>query len=720
MSDINKVLSALSGVRARGPNKWQAFCPNHDDRKRSLSITYLPSEDRILMNCFAECNINDVLSAAGLEWADLMPEKEDKPLEKWQIDLEAEYRFRNIKGEYGYSKLRYKDKNIRFGRTDGETFLPGKGDVESMLYCLPELVKGIRAGKTVIITEGEKDVDNLRNKGLTATTAGSVSDWKSHYADYFIGADVVLLPDNDDPGRKLMKEIDRDLAPVAYRRRTVMTSEEEKGDVTDWLEEGHSRDDLLRLIDEVEPKYPPWLPLDGKKHKVNTGLLAETILQRNSVIVARNPGTNSDIVFWFEHGVYRQKSEAEVIAKVNPYLPAAVSNPTVLKNVATMIRLNAEPYSFDDINKGEKYINVQNGLLDVRSEELLEHAPDEIGSIQLSCKYDENAEAPLWEKFINDICSDEDGAPDREMIDMLQEWTGMILSPIHGYRLKKALILFSPQGNTGKTVFLKVISFLLGVHNIANVSFQELGSSRWATGRAFGKRLLAVGDQSAKAIDSSSIFKQLTGGDLVSAEFKGLQGFDYQFTGVMVAACNALPVFTDDKGNHVSERLQFVPFRHTVPREDRDPDLVDKLCRERDGILRWALAGLQRLINNKLQFSRCDSSEALMTEYRKRYDTLFAFVQDRCVLTGKKSDFEYKTVFESEYTSYCMKTNVVPLKTRNIQHRAAGIGITLGTAQGYSVYRGVKLKESYNPVVNDMLHANGLLADETTGREEEF
>ena len=694
MSDINKVLSAFNGVKSTGSNKWQAFCPNHDDKKRSLSITHLPSEDKILLCCFAGCDTIDVLTAAGLEWSDLMPVREEKPLQEWQIGLEAEYPYHNVKGEYLYSKLRYKGKVIRYGRTNGDTFLPGKGE-ESTLYRLPEIVKAIRSGRTVYITEGEKDVDTLRRIGLTATTAGSVSDWKPHYADYFIGADVVLLPDNDEPGRKLMSQINRDLAPVAFKRRTILTSEAEKGDVTDWIEEGHSRGDLLRLVSETEPDYPAWMPLDGKKRKVNAGLLADTILLRNNIIVVRNPGTNSDIVFWFEDGVYRQKSEAEVIAKVSPYLPAALSNPTVLKNVAAMIRFSAEAHSFDDVNREERFINVQNGLLDIRSGKLQEHSPEIIGTIQLSCKYDENTNAPLWENFIKDICSDEDGAPDQQMIDMLQEWAGMIISPIHGYRLKKSLILFSPQGNTGKTVFLKVISFLLGIRNIANVSFQELGSSRWATGRAFGKRLLAVGDQSAEAIDSSSIFKQLTGGDLVSAEFKGLQGFDYQFTGVVVAACNALPVFTDDKGNHVSERLQFVPFRHVVATDDRDPDLADKLCRECDGIFRWALEGLQRLLRNKLRFTRCDISDALMNEYRKRYDTLYAFTQDRCVLTGNRSDHVRKTSFEEAYLSYCAEMDFTPLAKRNIQHRAAGIGISAGTAGGIAVYRGVVLLRDF-------------------------
>jgi len=69
-----EVLSLLSGLRDRGGGSYSAKCPAHDDRSPSLSIK-LCDDGRILMHCFAGCDVEDVCSALGLTIADLMPEQ---------------------------------------------------------------------------------------------------------------------------------------------------------------------------------------------------------------------------------------------------------------------------------------------------------------------------------------------------------------------------------------------------------------------------------------------------------------------------------------------------------------------------------------------------------------------------------------------------------------------------------------------------------------------
>ena len=700
MSDISKVLSCFNGIKTRGTNKYQACCPCHADKKASLSIEYKPDSDKVLLHCQAGCNTADILTAVNLTWSDLNPEKENvtnNNLYWWQNNLDAKYDYYDCNGVYLYSKLRYKDKRFSFARISGGDFIKGKGKTGSTLYNLPEALEQKRKGKTLFYCEGEKDVNTLKKYGLVATTAGSVSDWKSEYADFFIGADLVILPDNDKPGRDLSDQIKRDCKDVVYKIRIVNTSNREHGDVSDWFEDDHTKKDLLDLVNEAGVIYPSWI-FENKSGqlKVNPALLANVILDRNNVLIAKNPGTETDICFWYCKGVYKKQSEAEIISHIMPYIPMAIQTPELLKKVAQMIKYNADVVEFDDINAIEKYINVKNGLINIKSSEVEDHTPDLISTIQLNCEYNEKAKCPKWLKFLDDIATDDNGFIDTEMIDLLQEWAGVTLSSIFGYRIKRALVLYSPQGNTGKTVFLKVLTHLLGNRNTANVSFQELGVSRWATGRAFAKRLIVIGDQGAESIPNSSRFKELTGGDLVSAEFKGLQGFDYVFTGVIIAGCNALPVFEDDKGNHVAERLTFVNFRNVIPYKKRDSLLIDKLVTENDGIFQWALSGLNRFLANDRRFSPCKSSEALMKEYRKRYDTLYAFIEDELEYTGEQADVIRKTDFERDYISYCERANYTPLSKRNIKQRANGLGVRCSMLHGVEVYRGVKYSSDFN------------------------
>lgn len=70
------VLELLKAVRQTGPDRYLARCPAHEDRSPSLSIRAL-DDGRILMHCFAGCDIEDVTGALGLEVGDLFP---DRPL----------------------------------------------------------------------------------------------------------------------------------------------------------------------------------------------------------------------------------------------------------------------------------------------------------------------------------------------------------------------------------------------------------------------------------------------------------------------------------------------------------------------------------------------------------------------------------------------------------------------------------------------------------------
>lgn len=695
--NINIFLQSFKNVKQTGPNQYICRCPAHTDKKSSLSIAYNPSEDKIALHCHAGCSTADILTEIGRTWADIMPTSENetpKPLKKWQKNLEAEYRYTDAEGNYLYSKLRYAGKNIKYARiVDGEQVSTGKGGIPGELYNLVALKQAITQSKTVYYVEGEKDVGTMKDLGLTAVTAGGASDWGRSFARHFIGAnDVVIIADNDEAGRELSENVQRDLRSVVYKIRTITPSGLMHGDVTDWLtEERGSRDKLLRMVNETDPILAKWV--DGKG-KIVPSLLANAILEHNHVVVAHNPGTKSDQIMWYRNGVYKVCSDTEVDTEIDKYVPAYISNPSLLRNTRQMLAVRAEMIGYDEINVDERYINVRNGLITLPEFELVPHDPNVISTIQLACDYDPWAKAPTWESFKKDYCRDEDGVIDEEMLRLDRMKAGIIISNIFGYRLKGAFVQYSTEGNTGKSVDCEILTHLLGQENTANVSFQDMSNDRWATGRVWGKRLVVVGDQGRESIKDSSTFKQLTGGDSISAELKGLQHFMYRFRGVILVSCNHLPVFDDDKGDHMSERLNFIHSRNVIAEEDRDIYLRDKLVAESSGILNWAIAGLKDYINNGHRLCRCESSESLMAEYRCKYDTFFSFVYNECTVTGNKSDYISKTELEDAYLKYCEDNDLTSVNRRGIKDRAASHGIILKTLHGTAVYRGIRFKEN--------------------------
>lgn len=123
-------------------------------------------------------------------------------------------------------------------------------------YRLPALQDAIRRQETIFIVEGEKDVDRLAEIGLTATTnAGGAGKWRLEHSMYLAGADVVIIPDNDEAGADHAEKVARSLKGQATRIRTLnLPDMPEKGDVSDWLDSGNKTEQLKALLDDA----PEW------------------------------------------------------------------------------------------------------------------------------------------------------------------------------------------------------------------------------------------------------------------------------------------------------------------------------------------------------------------------------------------------------------------------------------------------------------------------------
>lgn len=71
---IDQLLQLLDGVKRTGKDRWMARCPAHEDKRASLAIREL-SDGKIILHCFALCDVQSVLSAVGLEFDALYPER---------------------------------------------------------------------------------------------------------------------------------------------------------------------------------------------------------------------------------------------------------------------------------------------------------------------------------------------------------------------------------------------------------------------------------------------------------------------------------------------------------------------------------------------------------------------------------------------------------------------------------------------------------------------
>jgi putative DNA primase/helicase len=155
-----------------------------------------------------------------------------------------------------------KGKTIKQKRPDPDR--PGEwlwkvGDVRIVPYKLPELIEAIAAERPIFIPEGENKVELLASWNIAATcNSGGAGKWKPEHAAFLRGADVVLLPDNDDAGWKHINVVAESLKGIARRVRVlVLPHARAKDDIVDWSNNGGTREQLDALVNDAPEWKPP-------------------------------------------------------------------------------------------------------------------------------------------------------------------------------------------------------------------------------------------------------------------------------------------------------------------------------------------------------------------------------------------------------------------------------------------------------------------------------
>ena len=152
--------------------------------------------------------------------------------------------------------------------------------VSKILYRLPEVIEAVASGHLVFVVEGEGKVEALRELGITATTnPGGAGKWLPELSEHLRGADVVLLPDTDEPGWKHMHDVGAALAGISARTRVLALPElPPKGDVRNWLDAGGTREQFGALVEQASE----WQPIDNSQNKAK----AEATAQENLLLEA--------------------------------------------------------------------------------------------------------------------------------------------------------------------------------------------------------------------------------------------------------------------------------------------------------------------------------------------------------------------------------------------------------------------------------------------------
>lgn len=383
--------------------------------------------------------------------------------------------------------------------------------------------------------------------------------------------------------------------------------------------------------------------------------MADRILRDNHVFSMRD---NGQIYLYFD-GVYRNDG-AEAIQgtqirnvyssmyadrwkEKNPDfdLPEHIPKATTkyVNEVLAYIRAYTH-ITRDSIEEDQaKYINFRNGLFDLDEWKLIDHTPDVKSIAQIPVEFNESAECPKINSFLQSVVA----YPD---IDLLCEIAGYCLTTDCSFQ--KAFMLYG-VGSNGKSVFLALLESLIGGNTSAE-SLQKLEFDKYRTAKLFGKRVNICGDIPDSKMHKSEVFKKLTSGlDLIDGENKYQDSFVFRNTAKLVFSANVLPDGKKDKAYY--RRWVLIQFPNNFEGGNEDRNLIDKLREpgELSGFLNLALEGLKRLKENG-KFTNEKSIEDTQKEYEFNSNPVAAFMEECTQVSDEDCD---ATVLYLSYVNWC-------------------------------------------------------------------
>lgn len=258
--------------------------------------------------------------------------------------------------------------------------------------------------------------------------------------------------------------------------------------------------------------------------------------------------------------------------------------------------------------------------------------------------------APVFKRFLESSL-DYHEKPDKTKL--LLQVIGYLLSD---YVVAKKAFFFIGEPSSGKSKFLEFLQKLLGDEDVSQIPFSQL-SSRFSQGLLRGKRLNVCTELPSDKFPSIEAFKALTAGDRVYGELKGKDGFDFYPRARIICAGNSVPVPRHVDGTvSITDRMTFLFFGHSIPREEWNLDLVNDLLEERNIICSLAVKALREIAMQNFEFMLPDDSKAFVVSYKDSLNPVDAFFREVCEIQADAT-VSSQQLWDS-FTEFCSNNNL--------------------------------------------------------------
>lgn len=392
----------------------------------------------------------------------------------------------------------------------------------------------------------------------------------------------------------------------------------------------------------------------------------EKIIKENMYFkFVKDSNLGSTFLYVYKDGYYQLMSECEFKGMIMEYIPYEIRKTKDVDEIYKLLLMENDFYVDNNVlNSDYNYINFKNGILDLRTMKMIDHTPHMMFTVQIpvnyvpleDCKY-----GKVFEKYMNDLVSGDD-----VMKQSLLEAMGLVLSNIPGYFTKKSILMIGSK-DCGKTQIKKLLTELIGIRYASSIELSKMNGNNFATSELYNKRLAGSNDMQYTTVADMGIFKQLTGGDPISIEFKGKGSFSYIYTGIIWFLANDFPKFSGKREDAVYQRFMVMPCEHVVPKSEQDPELVKKMLKESEYIVSLCINNLLNLIKRKYQFEESSRMKNGLKKYEVSNNTILQFVEECCEVDNNipPNDRMKVSDFKKYYRIWCRDSGIKNLGLKN-------------------------------------------------------
>ena len=678
---------------ARAGKTTPLRCPGHDDRNASLSILPPKEDGWVRLKCHAGCNQNQILAGAGLSLKHIKPATSQvQPIRKRKIV--ATYDYTDEAATLLFQVVRFEPKGFCQRRPDGNGgWIWNLNNVRKVIFKLSDVRWAITEQRPVIITEGEKDALSLISKGWKATcNPMGAGKWEPGYTEMLKGGDILIAPDNDPAGEEHLAVVANALRGNVDRLRVLRIPKELNGskvkDASDFFTAGGTIDQFQELIDNALD----WIPADTKDKQDTAPAEQPFRLPRSdddysqAFLAARGnclrfcPDLKTWLHFSPGDGWLRDETDvayATLLEFARRLVVAGLEEAKTLEDpqpfVAQLTRLKdrrrldpavhlskADPRVVVralDLDNRPEIIGCTNGILNVLTGNFTPFDRDVLVTRRLRVAFDPDAQAPTWERFLSEV------QPDPIMRAFLQRLLG---SALFGAIRDHILPFHHGTGANGKGTTLETVLDLFGDYG-ASLSSEFVymtrngASPQLELANLMGARL-ALGSENAKGgAFNEDLLKKITGGDRLKGRFLYSNPVEAAASYHVHLVGNHMPVIsgTDDG---IWRRFVLIQWPISIPPEQWDLLLRERIAKEKPGLLNWLLQGCIAWNRDGLRIP--EFCRAITNDFRQESDELADFIGE--TMTKDPECYCLKGEVYSAYKRWAEGSGLRPMTKRQL------------------------------------------------------